>query len=1246
MTTLGETMTSNSQKRCTDCNLSSKCTNPLIWGRGSHKKNTKYMVIQDAPGFLEDKWDKILVGDVQAKLNYFFEKAGIDYREVYFTSAVKCDPKKNSKIKNTHLEECSKYLFQEIIEHKPKVIITMGRWAWQAVSGKTSVKEFAGHFDDFELDYNVEVNGADVDRTFNAKLMPTYSLYASLKKWEYNTDIIRHFEKAKKYVQTDKIDTTKPPKLNVILTIEQLNEWVKRMSEYNGPCATDFETTGFEFHKDQLINAGYCSQEGHADIIYFNRYKKEHSEKWDLVNKKRAKQINTFLKNHKQEILDAVRTVHAMKNIKFVLHNGKFDSKFAAKNKIPYRNFYFDTLLASPLIDENLPHSLNFCLERNGLNYGAYDTKLWEYTNKDEKNKKSYQYIPPLLIEKYLGIDVDGCFRLFKKQVVQLKQEGMTKHFHDLKMPSLRNITKMEYIGVKADRKLINKSSRIIQKKQALLNDQIVKITQNEKFNPNSADQVANFLVENGYPMQRLKIKITDGGKYSTATTELEKFTKYEKWKEFPQLILNSKKLAKIRGTYIDGKNGAGGMLQYLDENDRIHTNFNLWTPRTSRYSCFAKGTPIEVIRDLKKYPKGVPIEKVQIGDLAYTYDKDNNLTLRRVISTFKNKPKQLYRLHWASSSGRVGYVDTTCDHYFNTYDRGFVRADDLRSGEKLNFLSRKNVWSKGYSALMYRGEPNGITEHRFVFKDKNGSFKDGHDVHHLDENHLNNHPDNLIEMTKEHHRSHHAKVWANTAEKRALSSKTLKDRWAKGLVDLPKGELHPEYKGWSKLKILKIIMACGCRTKYSGYDYYTIRKYLDLHAIDYSALKDRFTHTGAFIPSWKIKKCIAENYTIEGVKDFLKIGQSKWYRLKKQHVYESNHKFVCLEKLDGRIEEVYDLEIEETHNYIAGEINAHNCNRPSLQVWPRPIKGLPNTRNFIRPTNKNWGLFEADYSQLEQCVVAALSKDKVLIKRIQAGMDLHCINAADLGKSLKSIPSWVRYEHMMIANDKTKDLIDVDEKQVQEFLKDIEKHGGEINWKEKRTQAKGIGFGLNYGKGAISFADEFKISLDDAQEMIDAYFGIYSGMYDWRESIVNNALTKGEIYLQSGRKRRFHAAIDWLKSEHAESVWSSKILREEISRQAMNSPVQGGAHEVFEPACLRLLNRFKAEGMQARLLLSIHDGIVGESPLEEREMVKKCILEEMPTIFHKGTPLELKLKVDVDFYKWEWYGEKIKLSA
>ncbi|NRA76912.1 MAG: hypothetical protein HRU18_01780 [Pseudoalteromonas sp.] len=906
---------------CTKCKFHKCAKNVGIWGKkASRRAKPRIMIIQQAPSRLDNAWGDVLSGDGGEKLNWFLEQSGIDYKDVYFTSAIKCKPEKLSDINKKQIKACEPYLIEEIIENKPEIIICMGKAGFQALLGHTSVYNFRGHIQDFSLDYD-SLNGDKV-LNFKTKVMATHDLHGSFSKWEFNDDIIGDFKKVQHYVETGEIHRTPEPEVNLILSLEALDEWVERYTTKVKFATTDFETTGLDFHKHLPFNAGYCSEKGKADVLFILPYKNEHTEKWTIEDKKMAKRINDFVKPNQKRILEALKKVHGS-DVHWILHNGKFDGKFAMKLKAPYKRFWFDTMNADSLVDENLGHSLNIACERRGIDFGAYDTELWKYTNKDEKNKKTYQFVPPDLIIRYLGIDVDACMRLFKKVHEELKEEGLLKRFLEVKMQTVRDVMRLEYIGFKADKELIIEAGQQIEAKMDEAQKALEDFTGINGFNVNSPKQMNEFMLGMNYPLDKAGLKTNKVG-YSTAGEELDKLKQYKKnnCHLFPDLVKGFKAMSKIKGTYVDGKYKAesergeevdadlGGMLKHIDRNGRIHTNYNLHSPVT----------------------------------------------------------------------GREG--------------------------------------SRG----------------------------------------------------------------------------------------------------------------------------------------------------------------------------------------------------------------------------------------PSVQVWPRPIDGLVNCRNFVVPTNKNWCLFEADYSAVEINIVAFLSKDPVLLEQLWKGTDLHCFNAVNIGGFLKLLPSWVKYEHMMIMNDKEKDLLkEHTVEDIQRFKDEIEEKDPDkkLLWKELRTRAKSLAFGLNYGKEAFSFAEEFEISEEEAQAMIDGYFNTYKVMKKWRDSIVDHALDHGYVESTlSGRKRRFYGATEWIYSDRGQNCsWSSNRTEAEISRQAMNFPVQHGAHTVFEPALIRLNRRFRKEGLQARVMFRIHDGIVGECPLEERLIVDKCLKEELPFLLGEGTDIELQLKVDTDYYEWEWYGKKIKLE-
>lgn len=879
---------------CTDCKLYQQCKTNKIIGRGD--TFSKIMLVLDFPDRDDDYSGKILSGDAGKKVDYILSKVGLKRKDVYITYAIRCKPKDDGEVKKKSVEACRKYLAAEVIQVKPKMIIAMGKFAMWALTDQEALKEFRGHFLKFELDLGGKI--------LSIPVMPTFSPHKSMVKWEYHDYMIHDFKKALMYLKNGGHQLTPVPEHLAVRTLSDLKIFYETMMEETKWATTDLETTGFKFFKHEIINAGYCTNNDKIFVVPLLKYQDPKLfHKWSKEDIDEAKRINSFLNAHEEKVRKVVARVNANKKIKWFLHNGKFDLNFARYHGMPYHDIFFDSLLADSIVDENKMHSLNIAAEYRGYDFGAYDTELWPYTNKDEKKKKSYQHVPVRLLEKYLAIDTYAAKLIAIDQIKELKRDGLFDHFMQVKMPALRLVIETEFVGTKFNRKKIVETNEILTEKVNELVKRAKEITGNPDFNPGSDMQILNYMYAKKFPFKKLNIRETKRG-HSVDSETLKKFAKIEKFAELPKVILTYKALTKLAGTYVAGKIGGsevGGFLQHLDNNDRVHTSFNMWTPRTGRYSS----------------------------------------------------------------------------------------------------------------------------------------------------------------------------------------------------------------------------------------------------------------------------------------------------------------------------------------------------NGPSLQVFPRPIKGLPNIRSFIEPENEDWILFEADYSALEMNVVAAESKDVTLIKELQDDVDIHSQNAVDLGRTLKTIQDDITYNHVLVAVDKHHGIIP--EEEVAKIRAFIQEHYPNTNFKESRNFAKTLGFGLNYGKAAYTFAKDFGITEEEAQSMIDAYFKKYYGMKKWRDNYVSTAFKRGYATLSSGRRRRIEQARDWIMSPQGAGTWNAKKIKGEIERQLMNYPVQGGAHEVFEPAILRLSNKFKEEGLEARLLLLIHDGIVGECKRHEAKRVIELLQQEMPVTFHKGTDLEVTLKVDTDLYKWEWYGEKIK---
>ena len=358
---------------------------------------------------------------------------------------------------------------------------------------------------------------------------------------------------------------------------------------------------------------------------------------------------------------------------------------------------------------------------------------------------------------------------------------------------------------------------------------------------------------------------------------------------------------------------------------------------------------------------------------------------------------------------------------------------------------------------------------------------------------------------------------------------------------------------------------------------------------------------------------------------------------------------------LDGKDGETGLLQSVSEKGFIHGNWNIHtprtgrmSSSEPNLQNIPKPNPLFPdsNIRQLFKASKKNWVLFSADFAQLELRVGAFLSHDRTMIKEIQQGVDLHTRNAVKFGTTLGFLPADMtekkfaeirgfkppkNWEKKFRGNKKKLKLIE--EKILEAAI--FEGHRG---------FAKTLGFGLNYGMDANTLAQQFDMDVEEVQDMIDIYFEKYHELNDWREEICEKSIDEGILILpETGRKRRFTQASEWFNSEYAQDIRKREFDISAVHRQAMNFPIQGYANEIYVEGKLKLEKELRKRKLKSRILLSNHDGLLGEGPKSEMKEVKGLCHKMMERILGKGK-WKVPLIVDFDLYTC-WQGEKLEID-
>jgi DNA polymerase I len=259
----------------------------------------------------------------------------------------------------------------------------------------------------------------------------------------------------------------------------------------------------------------------------------------------------------------------------------------------------------------------------------------------------------------------------------------------------------------------------------------------------------------------------------------------------------------------------------------------------------------------------------------------------------------------------------------------------------------------------------------------------------------------------------------------------------------------------------------------------------------------------------------------------------------------------------------------------VSGRIASQD---PNLQNIPiRSELGREVRRAFIvEPGNV---LVAADYSQVELRIAAHISNDPGLRAAFAAGQDIHRATAATV---LNVPPDQVT--------------------------------------SDQRSFAKRVNFGLLYGMGTQSLAQQAGLSMKAAQQFVDAYFAGFPNIRRYIDETKRRAKVEGYVETLLGRRRYFPI----LQTETRDA--RTNVMQRAAEREAINHPIQGTAADIIKLAMINIHRELAARGLSARLILQVHDELILEAPQAEAAEVARLLKELMEGAY----PLDPPLKVEV----------------
>lgn len=566
----------NANQTCKRCKLHAFSRTVCCEGSGTGKSGI--MLVGEALGEREEECGRAFVGDAGYKLNYILHRAGLKRKELRIENAVRCRPPKNKKPSKKEVEACWPYLLLAILEFKPKVIVAMGATAkdaliWDPSKKKNSRVDKARGFYERRTFRVVDTEDNDNYLEHTCYVIPTYHPAACLRAWELDDLMVYDLILAKELTSGREPLKWPDTEVKVLKGRDEAVDFIVGLRRKCG-FVIDLETTSLNPHNSEVMCIGFCFKKGSAVILPLLSQNK--LQYWSSIDKK----------------LILGELVLTLQESALYGQNLKFDIQHLRKliGIWPYK-IGFDTMLAHYVIDENKPHNLTFLCQWY-LGWMRYDALTDQY--KTDKQFKTWE-MPDELLWKYCGYDVDGCFRLKQLFSKMIKDEGLDK-VYKVEEGLILPIADMEFRGVHIDTKRIVELADTYRKdvrKTVKLVRRIANRTlgeeEGEKFNYNSSQQLGSILKKMGAHLS----KKTAGGKASVNKFVLRSLMMgKDRPATLSRAVLTIRKLERFITVYLDGvspeenKKSKGGFLQWVQEYDRIHTNYNLTKTRTGRLSA------------------------------------------------------------------------------------------------------------------------------------------------------------------------------------------------------------------------------------------------------------------------------------------------------------------------------------------------------------------------------------------------------------------------------------------------------------------------------------------------------------------------------------------------------------------------------------------------------------------------------------------------------------------------------------
>ena len=717
----------------------------------------------------------------------------------------------------------------------------------------------------------------------------------------------------------------------LITTHEQLHDYITSCIE-TGYASIDTETTGLDRIHDTIVGWSLYTP-GQVEIYIPCKHRKPIFET-PYPNQFTYEECGQEL----QRLVDA--------KVRCIFANADFDIAMIYKDfKVDLSLVcFYDVILAWRCLKEN---------ERDNSLKGLY--AKYPMRGKVDPKKFSdffpvelFPHCDPKVATLYAANDAVITFRLYEWQLPYITKgsEKCTKHhlekiadlIWNIEFPMIRVCAMLHRRGVYLDETIIAPLHVRYQQKldsvraelaaavQTLIDEKDTAVNRRRpfrtgtEFNSNSNVHVL-YVLKN-----LLGLDVTSTGKEVLNDVD----------HPVAKIILDERKMVKLLGTYIDK------MPNVAASDSRVHCSYKSIGAATGRM-CIAKGTQITLLNGTKN------IEDIVAGDLVYCYDAEGCLQLKRVKNVWlTGKDRQCVDIMWQSSGkGDIGHLICTPEHLILKKDGSWARADSLQRYDKLAHLRRVPDASThrphlyGWNGIATREQD--VVKYSIFGCTDSSSYV----VHHIDEDPNNNAISNLQLLPTAQHSRQHSLA---RADKGLISYDHLHTPESVAKATAAAHASYVDKTVAERDHLLQMIADCNGRLSQVKGDFDSFKHRCEVAGIDVEAECRKYN------PTYHKKRISEDEFTEVYVRynglavritEYFNISYDKFYRYCSDYNISRNHMVQSV--TDAGLHDVYDIEVEDCHNFIASEICVHNSSEsPNLQNIPSKLHDI---RHMFRAT-------------------------------------------------------------------------------------------------------------------------------------------------------------------------------------------------------------------------------------------------------------------------------------------------------